>query len=50
LTEGKDLFEAMRYANVTSALSVTKEGTAPSMPRRSEIDALLKESYGSQTN
>jgi ribokinase len=50
LSEGKDLFEAMRYANVTGALSVTKAGTAPSMPRRSEIDALLKKLYAGHTN
>ena len=46
LSEGKDLFEALRYGNVTGALSVTKLGTAPSMPTRAEIDALMKESYG----
>jgi ribokinase len=50
LAEGKDLFEAMRYANVTGALSVTKTGTAPSMPRRSEIDMLLRKTYGSHTS
>jgi len=47
LSEGKDLFEAVRYANVTGALSVTKPGTAPAMPRRSEIDALMLKTYGS---
>jgi ribokinase len=47
LSEGKDLFEAVRYANVTGALSVTKVGTAPAMPRRGEIDALFAETYGS---
>lgn len=46
LSEEKDLFEALRYGNVTGALSVTKLGTAPSMPMRSEIDAFMKESYG----
>jgi ribokinase len=39
LAEGLDLFEAARFANVAAALSVTKPGTARSMPSRREIDA-----------
>lgn len=46
LSEGKDLFTALRYGNVTGALSVQKLGTAPSMPQRSEIDALYATAYG----
>ncbi len=46
LAEGKDLFTAARYGNVAGALSVTRPGTAPSMPRRSEIDALFGAVYG----
>jgi len=46
LSEGRDLFTALRYGNVTGALSVTKPGTAPSMPRRGEIDAMYKAQYG----
>lgn len=46
LSEGKDLFDALRYGNATGALSVTKLGTAPSMPNRAEIDAMVKENYG----
>ncbi len=46
LSEGKDLFEALRFGNATGALSVTKLGTAPAMPRREEIDAMVKENYG----
>lgn len=46
LSEGKDLFTALRYGNVTGALSVQKLGTAPSMPQRSEIDALYAAAYG----
>ncbi|MBL8153315.1 MAG: ribokinase [Anaerolineae bacterium] len=42
LGEGKPLEEAIRFANATAALSVTKPGTAPSMPRRAEVEALLK--------
>jgi ribokinase len=46
LAEGRDLFTALRYGNATGALSVTKPGTAPSMPTRAEIDALCRENYG----
>jgi len=45
LAEGKDLFEALRYANVTGALSVTRLGTAPAMPYRSEVDELYRRVY-----
>jgi ribokinase len=39
LSEGKDIFEAARFGNIVGALSVTKLGTAPAMPYRSEIDS-----------
>ena len=42
LAEGKDLFEASRFANALAALSVQKIGTTPSMPIRSEIEAFLE--------
>ncbi len=42
LGEGKSLQEAVRFGNATAGLSVTKFGTAPSMPTRSEVEALLK--------
>lgn len=38
IAEGKDIFEAARFANIVGALSVTKIGTAPAMPYRNEID------------
>ncbi len=41
LGEGKSLEEAVRFGNATAGLSVTKQGTAPSMPKRSDVDALL---------
>lgn len=41
LSEGKDLWEAARFANALAALSVQKLGTTPSMPTREEIDAFL---------
>jgi ribokinase len=42
LSEGMDLVGAVRFGCVTAGISVTRAGTAPSMPYRSEIDALLK--------
>ncbi len=45
LAEGFSLFDAMRYGNITGALSVTRLGTAPSMPTRAEIDATFAEYY-----
>ncbi|MEM7721699.1 MAG: ribokinase [Pseudomonadota bacterium] len=42
LAAGQDLDAALRFATATAALSVTREGTAASMPERAEIDALLR--------
>ena len=41
LAEGRDALEAVRFGCATAALSVTRPGTAASMPERAEIDALL---------
>lgn len=41
LSEGMAPRDALRFANATAAISVTRPGTAPSMPSRAEIDALL---------
>jgi len=41
LAEGMTPEAALRFANATAAISVTRPGTAPSMPARAEIDALL---------
>ena len=41
LAEGRSPLDAIRFANATAALSVQKPGTAPSMPTRAEIEALL---------
>lgn len=41
LGEGKSLQEAVRFGNATAGLSVTKRGTAPSMPKRADVDVLL---------
>lgn len=40
LAEGRDLTEAARWANRAAALSVTRAGAQPSLPTRSEIEAL----------
>jgi ribokinase len=41
LAEGMDPVAAARFAAATAGISVTRSGTAPSMPTRAEIDALL---------
>jgi ribokinase len=40
LAEGMDLIEATSFACAVAGISVTRPGTAPSMPHRSEIDAI----------
>jgi ribokinase len=41
LAEGKDVAETLRFGCATAGISVTRAGTAPAMPSRQEIDALL---------
>jgi ribokinase len=41
LSEGAPVLEAARFGCATAGISVTRAGTAPSMPRRGEIEALL---------
>ena len=41
LAEGQPLLDAVRFGCATAGISVTRAGTAPSMPKRAEIDALL---------
>jgi len=41
LSEGRTLLEAVRFGCATAGISVTRPGTAPSMPARAEIEALL---------
>ena len=41
LAEGLDPAEAVRFGAATAGISVTRPGTAPSMPSREEIAALL---------
>ena len=40
LAEGLDIIESTRFACIVAGISVTRPGTAPSMPRRSEINDL----------
>ncbi|HKB80879.1 MAG TPA: ribokinase [Thermoanaerobaculia bacterium] len=42
LTEGLDLVEAARFGCAVAGISVTRHGTAPAMPHRHEVDALLR--------
>jgi ribokinase len=41
LSEGMDLISAARFGCAVAGISVTRHGTASSMPRRSEVDALM---------
>jgi len=41
LSEGKDIVAAARFGCAVAGISVTRPGTAPSMPQRAEVDALL---------
>lgn len=41
LAEGKSPVDAIRFGCATAGLSVQKPGTAPSMPTRAEIEAML---------
>lgn len=41
LSEGQPVIDAVRFGCATAGISVTRPGTAPSMPLRAEIDALL---------
>ena len=43
LGEGRTVLEAARFGCATAGISVTRAGTAPSMPTREEIEAMLAE-------
>ncbi len=42
LLEGKDLEQAVRFANAMGALTVTKQGAIPSLHNRNEVDNFIK--------
>ena len=46
ISEGLDIGTALKFANCTAAISVTRPGSSPSMPQRSEILELMKSEYG----
>ncbi len=43
LSEGKPALEAARWACAAAAISVTRKGAQPSLPRRAEVEAFLQE-------
>ncbi|MCO6449544.1 MAG: ribokinase [Caldilineales bacterium] len=45
LAEGRDLVEAIQFANCCGALACTKLGVIPSLPQRADVERLLDESY-----
>jgi ribokinase len=46
LAEGADMLQAVRFGCAVAGLSVTRPGTAPSMPMRAEVDALMNADRG----
>jgi ribokinase len=44
LAEGQSPLSAVRFGNAVAGISVTRPGTAPSMPARAELDGLLARS------
>jgi ribokinase len=42
LAEGLEIVAATRFGCAVAGISVTRHGTAPSMPHRAEVDALLR--------
>jgi ribokinase len=41
LAEGKQIGDALLFANAVAGISVTRPGAQPSMPTRSEVDEFL---------
>lgn len=48
IAEGMPIARALQFATCTAAISVTRLGSGPSMPRRSEIDALMAQAFGGE--
>jgi ribokinase len=47
LAGGADPLDAVRFGSAAAGISVTRPGTAPAMPHRAEIEALLREQSSS---
>ncbi len=45
LAEGLDIVAATRFGCVVASISVTRPGTAPSMPTRAEVSALMAKAF-----
>ncbi len=45
LAEGRDLIAAAQFGCAVAGISVTRPGTAPSMPTRAEVNALLRTAH-----
>ncbi len=43
LAEGRDLPDAIKFANAAAAICVTRPGAAPSMPQRYEVDTFMRD-------
>ncbi len=43
IAEQKDLFDSVRWASAAAAISVTRKGAQPSIPRRDEFEGLLND-------
>jgi ribokinase len=46
LAEGANFLHAVRFGCAVAGISVTRPGTAPSMPTRAEVDALMQQKSG----
>ena len=41
LSEGRNTLESIKFGCATAGISVTRAGTAPSMPTRDEVEKIL---------
>jgi ribokinase len=48
LSEGRSAVEAAKFAAAAAAISVTRRGAQPSMPKRGEIDAITQSDHSSK--
>ncbi len=46
LGEGRDMIDAIKFANCVASIAVTRKGSSPAMPYRDEVDALYNSFYG----